>query len=111
LLLQPLVENAIVHGMEGKKGKFEIVITGNRFEDGWELIVEDNGVGMRQEDLESLRHSLQLQSNADRSLGLRNVHQRLRHYFGQSSGLLIEHSSLGGLRVGLKIKDGGDSNV
>ncbi len=111
LLFQPLVENAIIHGMEGKKGKFEIVITGNRTEDGWELIVEDNGVGMQQEDLEALRHSLQQQSSADRSLGLRNVHQRLRHYFGQSSGLLIEHSSIGGLRVGLRIKDGGDSNV
>lgn len=111
LLLQPLVENSIVHGMEGKKGKFEIVIAGNRNEDGWELIVEDNGVGMKHDELVSLRHSLQLQSNADRSLGLWNVHQRLRHYFGQSSGLLIEHSSLGGLRVGLMIKDGGESHV
>lgn len=106
LLLQPLVENAIVHGMEGKIGKFEIVITGNRTEEGWQLIVEDNGVGMQQADLESLRHTLSLQASADRSLGLRNVHQRLRHYFGQSSGLLIEHSNLGGLRVALMmIKD------
>ncbi|WP_212758621.1 sensor histidine kinase [Paenibacillus sinopodophylli] len=111
LLFQPLVENAIVHGMEGKKGNFEIVITGNRIEEGWELIVEDNGVGMKQDKLDDLRHSLQLQASADHSLGLRNVHQRLRHYFGQSSGLLIEHSSLGGLRVGLTIKDGGDSNI
>ncbi|MFC5471322.1 sensor histidine kinase [Cohnella suwonensis] len=111
LLLQPLVENAIVHGMEGKKGNFEIVITGTRTEDGWELLVEDNGVGMHPDELEALRHSLQLQSSADRSLGLRNVHQRLRHYFGPSSGLLIDHSSLGGLRVGLMIKDGGDSDV
>lgn len=111
LLLQPLVENAIVHGMEGKIGKFEMIITGNLTVDGWELIVEDNGVGMQQDDLESLRHSLSLQSSADNSLGLRNVHQRLRHYYGQSSGLLIEHSYLGGLRVSLMIKDGGDSSV
>lgn len=108
LLFQPLVENAIVHGMEGKIGQFEIVITGSRTEDGFELFVEDNGDGMQPDELESLRHSLLLQASADRSLGLRNVHQRLKHYFGQSSGLLIEHSSLGGLRVGLMIKDGGD---
>lgn len=112
LLLQPLVENAIVHGMEEKIGKFEIVITGNRTEVGWKLIVEDNGVGMRHDDLESLRHSLSLQVSADHSLGLRNVHQRLRHYFGQTSGLLIEHSNLGGLRVTLLMNtDGGDSGV
>ncbi|ANY65487.1 hypothetical protein BBD42_02655 [Paenibacillus sp. BIHB 4019] len=111
LLFQPLVENAIVHGMEGKMGKFEIVITGKQTEEGWELIVEDNGVGMQQAELNALRHSLQLKSSADHSLGLRNVHQRLRHYFGQSSGLLIDHSSLGGLRVGLMIKNGGDSDI
>ncbi|MDQ8733932.1 histidine kinase [Paenibacillus sp. LHD-38] len=111
LLFQPLVENAIVHGMEGKAGKFEVVITGSMSEDGWELIIEDNGVGMHQDDIESLRNSLSLQASGDNSLGLRNVHQRLRHYYGQSSGLLIEHSSLGGLRVGLMIKDGGDSDV
>ncbi|MEV5029476.1 sensor histidine kinase [Paenibacillus sp. LPE1-1-1.1] len=111
LLFQPLVENAIVHGMEGKIGKFEVVITGKMSEDGWELIIEDNGALMHQDALESLRYSLSLQASGDSSLGLRNVHQRLRHYFGQSSGLLIEHSYLGGLRVGLKIKDGGDSDI
>jgi len=111
LLLQPLVENAIVHGMEGKKGKFEIVIAGNRTEDGFELVVEDNGIGLPHDELEALRSSLQSHASADRSLGLRNVHQRLRHYFGPFSGLLIERSSLGGLRVGLAIKDGGDSDV
>lgn len=112
LLLQPLVENAIVHGMEEKIGKFEISITGNRTEFGWQLTVEDNGIGMQHEDLESLRHSLSLQVSADHSLGLRNVHQRLRHYFGQTSGLLIEHSNLGGLRVTLLMNtDGGDSGV
>ncbi len=108
LLIQPLVENAIVHGMESKIGRFEIVITGNRTENGWELFVEDNGVGMQEEDLEALRHSLLMQASVDRSLGMRNVHERLKHYFGPSSELLIEHSSLGGLRVGLTIKDGGD---
>lgn len=112
LLLQPLVENAIVHGMEEKIGKFEIAISGNRTEFGWQLTVEDNGIGMQREDLESLRHSLSLQVSADHSLGLRNVHQRLRHYFGQTSGLLIEHSNLGGLRVTLLMNtDGGDSGV
>ncbi|WP_337102055.1 sensor histidine kinase [Paenibacillus sp. YIM B09110] len=111
LLIQPLVENAIVHGMEGKIGSFEIVITGSMTGDGWKLSVEDNGVGMQQADLEALRHSLNLQSSADLSLGLRNVHQRVRNYFGQTSGLLVEHSQLGGLRVTLMIKNGGDSNV
>lgn len=112
LLLQPLVENAIVHGMEGKMGQFEIVITGNRTETGWQLTVEDNGVGMKPNDLDALRRSLSMQVSEDHSLGLRNVHQRLKHYFGHTSGLRIEHSDLGGLRVTLMIiKDGGDPGV
>ncbi|WP_040949047.1 sensor histidine kinase [Gorillibacterium massiliense] len=111
LLLQPLIENAIVHGMEGKKGKFEIIITGSRAEGGWTLIVDDNGVGMKQEDMEVLKNSLQLQTSTNRSVGLSNVHQRLRHFYGPSSGLLIERSSMGGLRVGLMMNTGGDSDV
>jgi len=111
LLIQPLVENAIVHGMEGKVGKFEIVITGGQTVDGWELVVEDNGVGMRQYELEALKSALESPSSTDRSLGLKNVHQRLKHYFGPSSGLLIDHSSLGGLRVGIKMKKGSDSDI
>jgi len=104
LLFQPLVENAIVHGMESKVGKFEIIIRGKRTADGWELFVEDNGVGMSLHELESLRHSLQLQMSSNHSLGISNVHQRLKHYYGSLSGIKIEHSSLGGLRIGLTIR-------
>ncbi|QHW31638.1 hypothetical protein GZH47_12830 [Paenibacillus rhizovicinus] len=111
LLLQPLVENAIVHGMEGRKGKFQILIRGGRTEDGYELIVEDNGIGMQEDGLIALRQSLQQQTSSSHSIGLRNVHQRLRHYFGESSGLLVAPSSMGGLCVGLIIKDGGDSDL
>ncbi|RAP76813.1 histidine kinase [Paenibacillus montanisoli] len=111
LLLQPLVENAIVHGMEGKKGEFHIVITGSRTASGYAFMVDDNGCGLRPDKLESLRASLQ-QSSAANSLGLWNVHQRLRHYFGPASGLHLDHSVLGGLRVGLIIvTEGGDSHV
>ncbi|WP_308638767.1 histidine kinase [Paenibacillus silvisoli] len=111
LLLQPLVENAIVHGMEGKKGEFLIVITGSRTENGYALTVDDNGCGLPKEKLEALRASLQ-QPSASQSLGLWNVHQRLRHYFGPSSGLHLEHSVLGGLRAALIIvTEGGDSHV
>lgn len=110
LLLQPLIENAVVHGMEGKKGEFHILITGRRTADGCELLVEDNGIGMKPDELAALRYSLQQSTSLSHSIGLRNVHQRLRHYFGDSSGLRIEHSPLGGLCVGLIIKDGGGSN-
>ncbi|SDW91422.1 histidine kinase [Paenibacillus sp. CF384] len=110
LLLQPLVENAIVHGMGGRKGECRIIISGYRTENGCELAVEDNGIGMKQEALAALRSSLQ-QSTALQSLGLWNVHQRLRHYFGPLSGLHIDHSALGGLRARLVIiKEGGESH-
>ncbi|WP_143069219.1 sensor histidine kinase [Paenibacillus sp. OV219] len=108
LLLQPLVENAVVHGMESKKGEFRVLITGHHTEDGCEIAVEDNGIGMQEERLSLLRYSLNIQASENGSLGLRNVHQRLKHYFGDASGLSIGQSPLGGLKVTLVIKEGGN---
>jgi two-component system sensor histidine kinase YesM len=87
LLLQPLVENAVIHGLERKAGKGLIRIRGES--DGTEhrIIVEDNGAGISKERLTELQYELDAPMSEQMGCGVWNVHQRLRHYFGPSSGL------------------------
>ncbi len=88
LILQPLVENAIYHGIKKKDGKGMIVITGKQDGEDILLEVEDNGAGMDQETLQhifekSKAHELE-KSNG---VGVYNVHMRLRLYYGEKYGL------------------------
>ena len=89
LLLQPLVENAIEHGvdlLEDRRGCIRII--GRADEENIYLIVEDNGVGMEEEILASI---LEFQT---RGYGVRNVNERIRLFYGEEYSLRIE-SELG----------------
>ncbi len=106
LLIQPLVENAIVHGLEPKPGAGEIRIAGSASSDWLRLTVEDDGLGVSDEQLAKLRESLtdteppaDPQGGRERGYGLRNVRERHRYYYGSGSEMLVEHASSGGLRV------------
>ena len=90
--LQPLVENAIYHGIKEADYQGLITITGARIGDEIHMEVKDNGVGMDEEKLNKLRNGLQ--GSADerfrlnrQGLGVRNVHERIRLYFGKQYGL------------------------
>ena len=92
LTLQPLVENALYHGIKLKRAKGTIRITG-RLEDGCVLLrVEDNGVGMTRERLSQLRSAMERQERV--GFGLSAVNQRLMLQFGPEYGLRI-HSEEG----------------
>lgn len=96
LMLQPLVENAIYHGVKNKRGRGLIRITGRR-ENGWmRFAVEDNGIGMTEEALFALRGRLQ-RGEESGSYGLRNITERLRLYGGK--GLFIDSEQMRGTRV------------
>ncbi|GGF86062.1 sensor histidine kinase YesM [Paenibacillus albidus] len=109
LLLQPIVENAIIHGIEPKEGEALIRMEGGRVSvngrPAYAIVVEDNGAGMEEAALHALRERLQSGQELTESCGLRNVHLRLIHRFGEGSGLVIEHSVLGGLRVTVRWMD------
>ncbi|QHW33866.1 sensor histidine kinase [Paenibacillus rhizovicinus] len=92
LIIQPLVENAVVHGLEEAGEGGRIGITTQRLEDGTlQVAVEDNGIGMSAERLEEVRRSLDdTDEEKQHRIGLRNVHQRLKLTFGEDSGLKIE---------------------
>lgn len=100
LMLQPIVENAVIHGIEPSDGKGEIRIRGEVREDEYRVTVEDNGVGLDDERLERLQRRLELpEDEISASYGLWNVNQRLKLMFAPGSGLQVSRSPLGGLAV------------
>jgi two-component system sensor histidine kinase YesM len=99
LILQPLVENAMVHGIEKKMDGDRIAITGEQGERYNRIIVEDNGAGLTAEGLRQLRAQLETHMSDEIGCGTWNVHQRLLYQFGEGSGLSFEPGAQGGLRA------------
>jgi len=104
LLLQPLVENAIYHGIKHKRGRGFISVRGWE-EDGYSCFcVEDSGIGIKPEKLEELRHMLQDEVNMpDIGFGVYNVHRRIRLYYEGAEGLDIESHYGEGTKVSFKL--------
>ena len=100
LTLQPLIENAIQHGLSRMRSGGEIWLKGEkRGEDNY-LYVSDNGQGGTQEELEALSGRLGTSAiTGSRHIGMRNVDQRLKLVFGEEYGLCLEHAREGGLRI------------
>ena len=99
LLLQPLVENAIYHGIKIKRGGGLIKVTG-RLKDGFLIFsVEDTGLGMTPDQLRDLNERMKKGqpsvSEGSGGFGLVNVNLRIRLYYNQEEGLMIESNSEG----------------
>jgi len=92
LILQPLVENALYHGVKNRRGMGTIVITGEAVGSDLLLKVQDNGAGMHPEQVRALQAGLY--EDRHTGLGLVNVHKRIRLYCGEGYGLSFE-SELG----------------
>ena len=91
LMLQPLVENAIYHGMEFMDGDGLIEIQVKK--EGKDLWIEvrDNGFGMTKEQVENLlSEKPHVSSRRGSGIGVKNVNERIRLYFGEDYGLIIE---------------------
>lgn len=90
LIVQPLVENAIIHGIEDKVGKAQLLIRGRREDKNIVLEIEDNGVGMDEETLKKIRSGAQTGKMDGESIGIANVDQRIKLYYGEEYGLEIQ---------------------
>lgn len=101
LTLQPLVENALYHGIKLKRARGTIVITGKVEGTDIVLQVQDDGVGMSPERLEQLRHSM---ASGERvGFGLSTVEERLRLFFGEGYGLNIDSTQGCGTTITARI--------
>ncbi|UJF31421.1 sensor histidine kinase [Paenibacillus hexagrammi] len=92
LSIQPLVENAIYHGIMPKSGKGTIRLTAAKESGRFILTVDDDGIGMDGAALEQLRSRLQGSVPSDPSsggIGLKNVHDRITGLYGQDYGIQV----------------------
>jgi two-component system LytT family sensor kinase len=98
LCLQPLVENAVQHGLEGPAGGHVTIVAEDDGAD-CRISVEDDGVGM---DPERLRRTLTGEERGE-SVGLGNVDERMRSLFGPEYGLVVETGPGAGTKVSMRV--------
>ena len=101
LTLQPLVENALYHGIKRKRGKGCIYITGRRMGTDVLLQITDDGAGMPQARLEELNCAIE--SGKRVGFGLVTVHERLRLLFGPPYGLTLSSQESVGTTVTVRV--------
>ncbi len=113
LVLQPLVENALYHGIKNRRGVGTIRITGEAAGDDILLKVIDNGAGMTPEQVDALQKGIYEDKHT--GLGLVNVHKRVRLYCGEKYGLSFESEKGVGTTVSVllprRVEEGRDGGV
>lgn len=117
LILQPLVENAIHHGIEKSAEEGFIGVYARIREDRLEFVIKDNGIGMTKETLDKLM-SGSLRSESGSGVGVINVQERIKLYYGKSYGLHYESEPEEGTTVTIHLpivrpefpKEGGEES-
>ncbi|MFC3746165.1 sensor histidine kinase [Paenibacillus sp. GCM10012306] len=99
LMLQPIVENSVIHGVAKSYSSGEITITGERSNGFCKIYIDDDGPGLNPDQLEALNRKMQQPLQEEMGCGLWNTNQRIIHLFGNHSGLIFGPSPLGGFRT------------
>lgn len=108
LLLQPIVENAFVHGLEEKKEKGTIIVKIYKQEEKIIIEIEDNGIGIEKSRLDKLNKILNNCEDESNSIGMRNVNQRIKIHYGNDYGIKIESKMFVGTSVKVYLPMGDD---
>lgn len=104
ITIQPLVENALYHGIKNKRGLGKIIITGVKEKDYFRLIIEDNGIGINKDRLIQIRNEINNNKLDGKGIyGLYNVNERIRLNFGEEYGVSIESNYGEGTTVSIKL--------
>jgi two-component system sensor histidine kinase YesM len=113
LSIQPLVENAVIHGIEKKEGGAGWVRVRclSREDGGVRIEVADNGAGMSAERLARVTEGLDNPEEEGHRIGMRNVHQRLRFTYGEGFGLAVASLPGQGTTVSFDLPEGGNGVV
>ncbi len=100
--LQPLIENAIYHGIQ-PVGSGELLVSAKREDEKLVLIISDNGIGITEDEVELLNQNLQKNTIRSKHIGMANVYRRIQLLFGAEYGLHIESEKNKGTRVVMTI--------
>lgn len=104
ITIQPLVENALYHGIKNKRGPGRITINGREEKDYFLLQIEDDGIGIGRERLKQVRDKIQNKEDAGNDIyGLYNVNERIRLNFGEAYGITIESTYGAGTLVNIRL--------
>ena len=105
LMLQPIVENAVFHGLEQKVDGGTVEVSVHRWEeDKMRICVEDDGCGIPEEKLEELRWNLDKKETA-RGIGMANIYHRLQLFYGEAASFEITSKEGEGTKVTIVIPD------
>ncbi|MBQ7900594.1 MAG: sensor histidine kinase [Clostridia bacterium] len=105
MILQPIVENAVKHGIEKKAGRGLLEVTSYCKGDDIYIVISDNGCGMSPEKLAEVRSNLVSEDTENIHIGLNNVNKRLQLHYGSNYGLAIDSTLGEGTKVTVKIPD------
>ncbi|CQR58300.1 cache domain-containing sensor histidine kinase [Paenibacillus riograndensis] len=104
LIIQPLVENAVIHGLDNTLEGAVVTVEIRYEQEHAVFTITDNGVGITQDRLEQVRSTLETQEEQEGArIGLRNVHDRLKLSYGEKYGLTIESHPDEGTRISFRI--------
>lgn len=101
ICIQPLVENALTHGLRGSRKEKRVVVTAKQCEGELHISVEDNGIGIPVEEQRELLKPDR--KSHTKSIGLDNIHSRMKILYGEDYGLNIESQPGEGTKVTLVI--------
>jgi two-component system, sensor histidine kinase YesM len=112
LILQPIIENYFVHGFKKDRTDNQLFIRARHLGDLVEISVEDNGKGMTEEEHSRIVHHINSEEGDEmKSIGLRNIHQRLKLKYGNQFGISLNSIQNKGTIVTLAIPVRGTSHV
>lgn len=104
ITIQPLVENALNHGLKNHKGEKEITVRAQIVNENLEISVQDSGVGMSAEKLQTILEDKNQEENGKgTSIGLSNINSRIKMLYGDDVGIHIESELQIGTKVYLRI--------
>ncbi|MEY2196450.1 sensor histidine kinase [Neobacillus sp. BF23-41] len=112
LILQPIIENYFVHGFKKERSDNELFICAANLGDKIEIRVQDNGKGMTEEELSNIVNHINREDGEEmKSIGLRNIHQRLKLKYGNQFGITLQSDYNQGMMVKISIPVEGSSRV
>lgn len=103
VIFQPLIENSVNHAVQIPQQPIHIQVWGYEEDNDLIFIISDNGNGIEKQYLEELRESLNDENDTSHGIGLKNIHRRIRLYYGEDYGLVITSSPGKGTSVTMRI--------